>query len=426
MTLTLAALGAVSLTRALQFRYDFHHFYLDAEYVWRHAELNPQIEHNDAEQRRQLPFYLPGIAVLLAPLAMGGRVPAAVVWTLGQIGAAGVCLWLAYRACEPEQDREQAWRRWVLVWLLSLAPLYEAARFNQLSFLVLALVWGGARWISHADARTRHTEMSRRDADVRRLHDRNSLVGGALIGVAAGVKLLPAILLPWLLLRRPRAAIAMLLAAALVAVGPSLLAFGPQRTLTYLTQWAEHNLGAARGMLDPALREHFIDHRNQSLGDVLARLTAEDHPYRVPWQPLTWSDDVRRRVVLGAQIALLAGLIGVTVYSGTGGSAHAFTLFALWCLAMLLFSPLLRQYYLIWAMPALVALVRHQRGARMLARIAVLLWVAGLAAWLSETARASGVHLWILLALAAVLFIFLAIGGRAAATRGALDGPSRN
>ncbi|MFQ6048974.1 MAG: hypothetical protein ACE5K7_06385, partial [Phycisphaerae bacterium] len=78
----LAAVGAVSFIQAVKLDYDFHHFYLDAAYVWQHGALNPDLETPErSQQRRRLPFYLPVVALLLSPLTSAGVKPAAAVWT---------------------------------------------------------------------------------------------------------------------------------------------------------------------------------------------------------------------------------------------------------------------------------------------------------------------------------------------------------
>jgi hypothetical protein len=77
-------------------------------------------------------------------------------------------------------------------------------------------------------------------------------------------------------------------------------------------------------------------------------------------------------------------------------------------LAMLIFAPLLRQYYLIWALPGLVLLARiaiDPVGGRRqrLGQLGLALWLAGMLAWLAPTARAYGAHLLVLILLAIVL-----------------------
>jgi hypothetical protein len=71
----LLAVAVISYRRAIAPAYDFHHFYRDARYVWEHGTLNPELAGANAEHRRQLPFYLPVVAVLLAPLTAFGLKP---------------------------------------------------------------------------------------------------------------------------------------------------------------------------------------------------------------------------------------------------------------------------------------------------------------------------------------------------------------
>jgi hypothetical protein len=74
---------------------------------------------------------------------------------------------------------------------------------------------------------------------------------------------------------------------------------------------------------------------------------------------------------------------------------------------MLVFSPLLRQYYLVWALPALVLCVRAAVGiarvARTAGRIGVAVWLAGMVAWLWPEPRSYGAHLVMLIVLATLV-----------------------
>jgi hypothetical protein len=81
---------------------------------------------------------------------------------------------------------------------------------------------------------------------------------------------------------------------------------------------------------------------------------------------------------------------------------------AVYLVAMLVFSPLLRTYYLVWALPGLVLLSRwalDDRGRRLqwLGQSGIVLWVAGMLAWMSDAARSYGVHLIMLIALGGIL-----------------------
>lgn len=391
--LALAA-GIISFDRAARLRYDFAHFYLDARYVWEHGALNPDLDNADLNLRRQLPFYLPVVPVLLAPLTAGGLLPAAMAWALLQAAAVAYSL--------------RALRRWsraagdsalLLAALFALPTIWEAARFNQLSFFVLALVLAGIERVRGGGAESLSSISS---AERSRSHPRGAVVmGGALLGAAAVMKLLPGIFVLWLVLtRRWRGLAGFVAAALLLAIVPCLLVFGPHRTLAYHREWWEFNArgAAAEGMTDPELREHFIDARNQSIPAVVSRLCWPEHPYRLPWRPAALSPLTCRTIAYGVAAALLAGLALATWQAQTEASSIA----AAYALAMIVFAPLLRQYYLVWTLPALVVLADQAlRGATRrsaaLGWLGLSIWLLGMAAWLSETARAAGAHLLMLI-----------------------------
>ncbi|MFO0837942.1 MAG: glycosyltransferase 87 family protein [Phycisphaerae bacterium] len=381
--------GAVSLVRGLEFSFDFHHFYLDAEYVWRHAALNPDLDNADRMLRRQLPFYLPAIPIALAPLAALGRAGAAVIWALGQAAACWCCMRELHRWCVEQAvtsdtrsrsaASDRAWRRFVLVAVLSAPATYEAVRFNQLSLLVLMLALAAHRAL-------------RNGSEIR---------AACLVAVAAVVKLLPALLLVWLATRRRwRALLAAVATTPIAAIIPCLAVLGVSGTIEAHQQWLDYNLTAARGMLDPALREHFLDHRNQSLPDVLARLTDPAHPYRTAWQPMALSPKARGGIVNVARMLIVLLTIAATWPRAATDRQHSARSLAMWLLAMLLLAPLMRQYYLVWALPALAVFASDRR---LFARIGIAVWTIGMLAWLSADARAYGAHWLMVLVMSAML-----------------------
>ncbi len=378
LTLTLLSCGTASLIQALKLDYDFKHFYRDAVYVWQHHALNPDRHGPDRAQRRQLGFYLPAVPALLAPLGALAPVPAAIVWSATQTASLLVALLLLRRMVGPAAA--------ALATILALPAAYEAARFNQLSLVLLAMLLAAT------------TALERR-RDVR---------AGVLIATAGVMKLLP-LLLAWVLLvaRRWRALAAFAASCAILIVVPPLLLFGPQRTWEYHHQWWHDNVeGApAAGMTDPQLREHFIDHRNQSIPAVVARLTWPGHPYRAPFQPLRLSAQAARTLgrVLHAVAALAA--LGAMLWLARRSSLQVCMAFAM--VAMTALAPLLRTYYLIWALPALALLAADSSSARTATRRAagagLIIWLAGMIGWISPSLRSLGVHLWMLIALGVCL-----------------------
>lgn len=405
LVVLLMTVGVVSFDRARRGEFDFEHFYHDACYVWQHGDLPPMEAGNRGEQRR-LPFYLPVVSLLLAPLTAGGRVPMALVWAAGQVAALGYSLRVLRRwagETPPSATQRTGPARGGLVLalaaVLAVPALTEAAKFNQLSFFVLALVLGASQALDRERPRW----------------------AGVLLGLTALLKLLPGIFLVWLLLKRRWSAAAALVGTVVaLAFLPALAAFGWQRTLAYHRQWWSYNVAgdAARGLLNPELREHFIDHRNQSIAQVLARLTWAEHPYRVRWQPAQLAPQTCTRAAYGIAGGLLIVLARRTRRRWQELDVHGrHAEVAAYAIAMLALSPLVRQYYLVWVLPALVLFAReallkeqwHAGSTRALrARIGWLglgTWLIGMAAWLSETARAYGAHL-VLLVVIGVLMLW--------------------
>lgn len=396
----------ISLDRAWNQRFDFHHFYLDAAYVWEQGALNPDLKGPVPENLRQLPFYLPAVSVLLAPMAAGGPHLAAVVWTTLQLIAFGATILLLLRWSRRESGDVAIVDPLPLVVAcgLSLPVIYEATKFNQLSFFVLALVLGGVIAVER----------------------RQPWRAGLLLGLALVLKLLPGIFLLWLILKREwRALAATLVAGTALTVVPSLLLFGPRQTIEYHRQWIAYNLegASAKGMVDEdqELADHLIDRRNQSIPTVVSRLFWPGHKFRITHQPLQLSRETCVRVAYG-----LAAVLGLTLIWQTRRAGATLPRFAwrseaaVYLLGMLIFSPLLRQYYLIWSLPALLLLVQaacnwHGPRSRPFGLAGLCIWLVGMLALMSWDARVLGAHLIMLILLAAVLL--------AAASRASDAGP---
>lgn len=391
----LIAVGTMSFVRASRNEWDFSHFYHDARDVWEHGALHPFIDPAGGDAGRRLPFYLPAVPALLAPLTAFGRSPAAVFWAALQVVSLGYCL-VALR------------RRWTsssgAFWLaicLALPALYEAAKFNQLSFPVLALILAAFE-----------------------AFERRRPVGGALaLGLAIMLKLLPVIFVVWLCLkRRWSAAFLTLAAAALYASVPALIAFGPTQTATHYSEWWSFNVGgdSARGLLGATRREHFVDHRNQSITQVLLRWTSPEHPFRTGWQPVQLASATTIGIARCLAAALFVALLWLTRRAARTLPAETLrSEWAVYAIAMLALAPLVRQYYLVWALPGLVRLASGAEARRgRLAVAGLAIWTLGMLAWVSpveawgEAARQGGVHLAVLLAIGAVLLLGGASQGR--------------
>ncbi|RMF72459.1 MAG: DUF2029 domain-containing protein [Planctomycetota bacterium] len=375
--------AGVSLSRGLRFEFDFHHFYRDARYVWEHAALNPDLDGPDPLARRQLPFYLPTVSVLLAPMTAAGRIPAAILWTIMQVASLVVVL------AGLKRRRAGSTQAGSVALLLAAPALFEAAKFNQLTLPILAMATLALRALE-------------RSQPVR---------AGFWLALAAVVKLLPAVFLLWLVRQgRFKAGAAMTAWAALLALVPPLLVLGPAETLAAHRQWWSYNAGgaAASGLNDPTLRAHFNDHRNQSLAAVLGRCCWREHPHPAPLRFADLSPQTCARVAQLVTGALLVAALYLMRPIREGVPDESVVLrcdVALSLLLMLIVAPLLRTYYLLWALPAIVLFCESAARRERIGRAGAIVWLAGMAAWLSDTARTYGVHLTMLICMAGLLLV---------------------
>lgn len=400
-TILLCSVAAMSWTRGHVPNADYKYFYLDARFVWEHAALNPVLdEPGDTLTERQLPFYLPTVPVVLSLWAAGGASVARLLWAAAQVAALAVVLRVLKRWSEPSDHA-------MLITLVLASPvILEVAHFNQISLFVLALI------LAAAAALERHRPIR----------------AGALLGAAAVLKIVPVLLALWLAVRREWTALAALVVTTIVLmIAPPLIRFGPPQTLEYHAQWAHYNLAAQheRASASVAARPHFLDYHNESIPAVIGRVFMANHPYRVGPAIVTWSASSVR--MLGNGFMLLVLGIGIVAayrnrafeFAAPDGAGHAGRTrlpaheacaatrwgVALFLLVLLLISPLLRTYYLVWALPALVllsraALAERPHGA---ARFALPAWLLGLVFWPSHTARAFGLHAFVLIVLLAAL-----------------------
>ncbi len=419
--------AVVSLTQALKNDFDFHHFHDDARFVWQHRRLPPTTA-VDGSPVRQLPFYLPSVSILLSPLGAAGPAGAACIWAALQTISLGFVLrrldaWMnpgdrlgADSAADGvARPARESWRaaRLLALAALSAPMLYEAARFNQLTLPVLAMALAGGA----------------------ALESRREVRAGVWLALAATVKLLPGLLAVWLVLsRRWRAAAACAIVAAALICIPSLGVLGPREFVREHAQWWRHNVQGAigQGLTSPSLREHFVDHRNQSIAAIIARLTRPDHPHRTGWQPIALDEAAGRLLAWALAAGLAIALAIWTIASARGPNSGAADdpvdaartgalrrQLAVYLIAMLALSPLVRTYYLAWGMPALALFVHASLGASgraaLVGRAGICIWIAGLLGWPIEALRTFGLH-WF--AMAAMIVAAGALPNAAALPRG--------
>ncbi|GAA2204723.1 hypothetical protein GCM10009787_73010 [Streptomyces bangladeshensis] len=255
--------------------------------------------------------YPPFAAVAMLPLALLGRTTAIVMSLLVNLAALAVVL----RVLAGPRWRRHGWYRWTLcLCLLALfEPLRDTVSFGQVNLVLLALVLADA-WLL-ATGRGRWA--------------------GAGIGLAAAVKLTPALFIGLLLLagRRRAAGTAAAVAAAATALA---VRADPAASRFY---WTEALWDTGRvGRLD------YVS--NQSLQGVLARLGESGRPLWATAVLLTlgvWAWRGRRAVAAGDWTA---------AFALTGAAA---------CLV----SPITWVHHLVWLLPSFAVLVRagHPRIA---------------------------------------------------------------
>jgi alpha-1,2-mannosyltransferase len=255
--------------------------------------------------------YPPFAALVMLPMALLSLPAAVATSVLLNLAALAVVL----RILAGPGWRRHGWYRWSLaVCLLALfEPLRDTFGFGQVNLLLLALVLGDGWLLANGRGRW----------------------AGAGIGLAAAIKLTPALFIGLLLLARRWRAAAL---ATVVAAGASALAAwaDPVASRFY---WTEALWDTGRvGRLD------YVS--NQSLQGVLARL---GEPGRPVWATAVllvlcvWAWRSRRAVAAGDWPAAFA-LTGLTA-----------------CLV----SPITWVHHLVWLLPSFAVLVRagHRRSA---------------------------------------------------------------
>ncbi|WP_019058003.1 glycosyltransferase 87 family protein [Streptomyces prunicolor] len=255
--------------------------------------------------------YPPFAAVSMAPMAYVGLGTAIVGALVLNLAALGVVL----RILAGPGWRRYGWFGWALVacGLALFEPLRDTFSFGQVNILLLALVLGDGWLLSTGRGRW----------------------AGVGIGLAAAIKLTPALFIALLLLARRWKAAAVATAVALGATGLAALVV-PDASKFYWTDalWDTTRVG----------RLDYVS--NQSLQGVLARLGETGRPLWATVVVLVlavWVVRARRAIVVGDWTAAFA-LTGLTA-----------------CLI----SPITWVHHLVWLLPAFAVLVRagHPRIA---------------------------------------------------------------
>lgn len=379
LVLLAAAWGVV---RAARENNDFDGFHRAAAQVW---------EHGTASTEKTVERYLPTFGVLLAPLGALPLAWAALVWMTLNV----LALWRLPREFERLSGvpPDAQWP----AWLVMLPFLLNNLGLGQSGPLLLWLVVAGVAAVRHG----------------------RGLLGGALIGVGALLKLLPAgVLAVPLLLGRVRAPTLGLVGAFWVGAWLMVLGLGAEPSWQAVDRWrTEVHAGQTPWALVQSGRS--LRFNNQSVPITLARTfgalsdaerkqaPGSTELARIPLQTI-WR--IHAGIVAGfvALVVLAAwrarararvGPASAALPEGPGGDAEGevwLGLLGLVCILVLLVSPLVWTHYFVWALPALVA-VRHCRRALLVGGLLSLLALA------SEPARGLGLHMALTLLLALCL-----------------------
>ncbi|GAA3846537.1 glycosyltransferase family 87 protein [Streptomyces phyllanthi] len=260
--------------------------------------------------------YPPFAAVGMLPLALVGLDTAIALCLLLNLAALAFVL---YVLAGPLLRRYGWFGAALAVCLLALLePVRDTFSFGQVNLLLLALVLGDARLLSTGRARR----------------------AGVGIGLAAAVKLTPALFIALLLVARRWRAAGLATAVAVAATTASAwVAPGASRFYWTEALWDTSRIG----------RLDYVS--NQSLQGVLARLAEPAEPSRVVWASLVLA-------VLGVGAWRARRAVAADDWIGA---------FAVTGLTACLVSPITWVHHLVWLLPSFAVLLRHRR----------LLWVAG-------------------------------------------------
>ena len=259
-----------------------------------------------------LPFtYPPASTLFFWPLTWFPVAVAGIVWALFNLTALIVVLAITLLHVRPTSRADVAGVPWRWVWLLLgpavlLEPVMLDLSFGQINLVLLALVV--------VDATTRLEVAGR------------ALPRGWLVGVAAAVKLVPLIFIPFFVVTRQfRAAATSIASAALCTLAAFVM--NPTASAAYWTKY-----------LNDQARIGTVTYvSNQSLEGALDRLTHH------LWS--AWSID---------SVEVLAALVSVSLAWWAWRSSSTFLAVLIVGNGGLLASPITWAHHMVWVVPALV------------------------------------------------------------------------
>jgi len=321
-----------------RYRIDLDVYRIGSQVWLRHGELYGVLPLTSSGVR--LPYSYPPIAaVLLSPLSLMPMAVAGVLLTLASVALTAVVLrlFLRYGA------GAESW--WLVGWLLPAALLLEPVRntlnYGQVNILLMALV--------AADCLLPRTRWPR----------------GALVGLAAAVKLTPAAFVLFFLCRGDRR-----------AAGTSALSFAACTAVGFALAWHDSVRYWTSIIVQTGRPGSLWFCANQSIQAVLARAGLDPHSRAgtVTWLAL-------------CAVVLAAAWCGMRRARAASDDSWALSLNAF---AALLISPVSWSHHWVWAAPALLLVavrgLRDRRRAMLAAALAGLaVFAAGPQWWFPHT-----------------------------------------
>ncbi|QIY94091.2 glycosyltransferase 87 family protein [Streptomyces sp. S1D4-11] len=296
--------------------------------------------------------YPPFAALTMLPMALIGLRTAIAVSVVLNLAALAVVVWILVGPAL----RRYGWYGCALAacLLALLEPVRDTFSFGQVNLLLLALVLSDAWLLS--------TGRGRR--------------AGVGIGLAAAIKLTPALFIGLLLLGRRWRAAGVATAVAAAATGLAAWA-APDASRFYWSEalWDTNRIG----------RLAYVS--NQSLQGVLARLAAPGEPSRAVW----------------AAAALLILCVWAWRTSWALADDDWTAAFALTGLAACLLSPITWVHHLVWLLPSFAVLL-HRHRARVAAALYAVLCSSVVWLWFDDSSGLDGflgsnTYTWITLGL---------------------------
>ncbi len=255
--------------------------------------------------KEELQFtYTPTAALLFAPIALLPEMAATVLWTAASIGALVAIVWISLRMVGLADRRERLGLCLVMAAAaLWLEPVLWHLLVGQIDLLLTALILA---------------DLSRPDAK------RSKGIG---LGVAAGVKLVPAVLILYLLATRRwrAAAVSTGVFAATIALGFAAL---PTQAARYFGEL----------VLDPTRVGPLASPSNQSLQGIITRLVSNPGLAHTIW-------------FNAAFIAIGVGLYLATKAHRAGEELMAIVVCAL---SGVLATPIAWTHHWVWVIPGLI------------------------------------------------------------------------